>query len=188
MWKDSHSKLRNPQSNTWSVECGVLSIRHKFGAISGRTCPFVKLFTDEALFSGHPDERPPSLVRSIDNVNLNINVVISTPDERPPLLKGHFSDAKGVASLEGFHCIHLWSCLLLRVFLSLFFLSCYCIYISNVSGSVQNGIVINVPPIISSKAATVNTHTLLSIYVDSEEFWLWMYVTRGTGGHVFIHI
>ena len=32
VWKDSHSMLRNPQSNTWSVECGVLSIRHKFGA------------------------------------------------------------------------------------------------------------------------------------------------------------
>ena len=32
VWKDSHSTLRNPQSNTWSVECGVLSIRHKFGA------------------------------------------------------------------------------------------------------------------------------------------------------------
>ena len=34
VWKDSHSMLRNPQSNTWSVECGVLSIRHKFGARS----------------------------------------------------------------------------------------------------------------------------------------------------------
>ena len=32
VWKDSHSTLRNPQSNTWSVQCGVLSIRHKFGA------------------------------------------------------------------------------------------------------------------------------------------------------------
>ena len=28
------------------------------------------------------------------NVNLNINVLISTPNKRPPLLKGHFSDAK----------------------------------------------------------------------------------------------
>ena len=27
------------------------------------------------------------------------------PDARPPLLKGHFSGAKGVASQEGFHCI-----------------------------------------------------------------------------------
>ena len=38
-------------------------------------------------------------------VNLNINVLISTPDEKPPLLKGHFSDIKGVATQEGFHCI-----------------------------------------------------------------------------------
>ena len=38
VWKDSHSMLRNPQSNTWSVECGVLSIRHKFGARG----PFLK--------------------------------------------------------------------------------------------------------------------------------------------------
>ena len=56
---------------------------------------------------GHPDERLPSLERPLDTVNLNINVLISTPDERPPLLKGHFSGEKGVASQEGFHCIHL---------------------------------------------------------------------------------
>ena len=55
----------------------------------------------------HPDERPPPLERPLDNVNLNINVLISTSDERPPLLKGHFSDAKGVASQEGFHCKQL---------------------------------------------------------------------------------
>ena len=30
------------------------------------------------------------LERSLDNVDLNINVLISTPEERPPLLKGHF--------------------------------------------------------------------------------------------------
>ena len=29
---------------------------------------------------------------------------MSTPDERPSLLKVHFSCAKGVASLEGFNC------------------------------------------------------------------------------------
>ena len=52
----------------------------------------------EPPLRGHPDERPPSLERPLNNVNLNINVLISTPDERPPLLKGHFSDAKGVAS------------------------------------------------------------------------------------------
>ena len=61
--------------------------------------------TVEPLLRGHPDERPAPLERSLDNVNININVLISTPDEKPPLLKGHFSDAKGVASQEGFHCI-----------------------------------------------------------------------------------
>ena len=61
--------------------------------------------TVEPLLRIHPDERPPTLERPLDNVNLNINVLISPPDERPSLLKGHFSDAKGVASQEGFHCI-----------------------------------------------------------------------------------
>ena len=60
------------------------------------------------LLRGHPDERPPPLERPLDNVNLNINVLIFTPDERPPLLKGHFSDAKGVASQEGFHCVYIY--------------------------------------------------------------------------------
>ena len=59
--------------------------------------------TVEPLLKGHPDERPPPLERPFDNVNLTLNVLISTP-ERPPLLRGHFSDAKGVASQEGFHC------------------------------------------------------------------------------------
>ena len=63
--------------------------------------------TVEPLLRGHPDKRPPPLERPLDNVNLNINVLISTPDKRPPLLKGHFSDAKGVASQEGFHCIEV---------------------------------------------------------------------------------
>ena len=60
--------------------------------------------TVEPLLRGHPDERPPPLERPLDNVNLNINVLIFTPDERPPFLKGHFSGAKGVAPQEGFHC------------------------------------------------------------------------------------
>ena len=47
--------------------------------------------TVEPLLRGHPDERPPPLERPLDNVNLYINVLISTPDERPPFLKGHFS-------------------------------------------------------------------------------------------------
>ena len=63
------------------------------------------MYTVEPLLRGHPDERPPPLERPLDNVNLNINVLISTPDERPPLLKGHFSGANRVASQEGFHCI-----------------------------------------------------------------------------------
>ena len=54
----------------------------------------------------HHDKRSTPLERPLDNVNLNINVLISTPDERPRLLKGHISDAKGVASQEGFHCIY----------------------------------------------------------------------------------
>ena len=46
--------------------------------------------TVEPLLRGHPDERPSPPERP---VNLNINVLISSPDERPPLLKGDFSDA-----------------------------------------------------------------------------------------------
>ena len=62
------------------------------------------MYTVEPLLRGHPDERPSPLERPLDNVNLNIDVLIFTPDERPPLLKGHFSYAKGVASQERFHC------------------------------------------------------------------------------------
>ena len=65
----------------------------------------VHMITVKPLLRGHPDERPPPLERPLDNVNLNINVLISTPGERSPLLKGHFSDTKGAASQEGFHCI-----------------------------------------------------------------------------------
>ena len=67
----------------------------------------VDAYTVKPLLRGHPDERPSPLERPLDNVNLNINVLIFTPDERAPLLKGHFSDAKGVALQEGFHCIVL---------------------------------------------------------------------------------
>ena len=74
--------------------------------LSSATWPSLpkKHITVESLLRGHPDERPPPLERPLDYVNLNINVLISTPDERPPLLKGCFSDAKGEASQEGFHC------------------------------------------------------------------------------------
>ena len=59
--------------------------------------------TMEPLLRGHHDEKPPPLKRPLDNVNLNINVLISTPDERQPLLKGNFPGAKGVTSQKGFH-------------------------------------------------------------------------------------
>ena len=65
------------------------------------------LYTVKPLLRGYPEMRPPPLERPLDNENLNINVLIFTPDERPPLLKGHFSGAKGVASQEGFHCTGL---------------------------------------------------------------------------------
>ena len=70
--------------------------------------PSHKTYTVEPLLRGHPDKRPPSLERPFDNVNLNINVLISTPDERPPFLKGHFSGGKGVTSQEGFHYNYVW--------------------------------------------------------------------------------
>ena len=59
----------------------------------------------EPLLKGHPDERPLPLERPLDSVNLNKNVFISTPDERPPYLKGHSPGVKGVASQEGFHYV-----------------------------------------------------------------------------------
>ena len=63
----------------------------------------MKLYYDtvESLLGSNPDERPTPLKRAYDDVNLNINVLISTPVERPPLLKGHFSGAKGVAHKRG---------------------------------------------------------------------------------------
>ena len=45
--------------------------------------PFVKPYTVEPFLRGHPDERPTLLERQLDNVNLNINVSISTPDGVP---------------------------------------------------------------------------------------------------------
>ena len=41
----------------------------------------------------------------LESVNLNINVLISTHDERPLLLKGHFSGAKGVTSYKRLPCL-----------------------------------------------------------------------------------
>ena len=56
----------------------------------------------EPLLRDHPDERSPPLEKPLDNVNLNINVLISTPDERPPVLKGHFSGVEGWPHKRGF--------------------------------------------------------------------------------------
>ena len=39
----------------------------------------------EPHLRGHPIERPTPLERPLDNVNLNITLLISTPEERPPL-------------------------------------------------------------------------------------------------------
>ena len=52
------------------------------------------------MYSGTPFERPPPLERPLDNVNLNINVLISTSDERP-LLKGQFLVQKGWPQKRG---------------------------------------------------------------------------------------
>ena len=61
----------------------------------------------EPLMRGYPDKRPTPLERPLDTVTLNLYVLISTPDEKPPLSKVHFSGAKGVASQEGFTILHL---------------------------------------------------------------------------------
>ena len=61
--------------------------------------------TVEPFLRGHPDERPTPLERPLNNVNPNINVLISSPDERPPLLNGYIFGIKGVASQKGFHYI-----------------------------------------------------------------------------------
>ena len=57
----------------------------------------------EPLLRGHSDLRPTPQKRPPVDVNLNINVSISTPYERSPLWSGHISSAKGVAFQEGFH-------------------------------------------------------------------------------------
>ena len=61
----------------------------------------------EHLLRGHPLERP------LDNVNLNRNVLISTPDKRPTHLKGHISDVKEVASQDRFYCMNICNIYLL---------------------------------------------------------------------------
>ena len=49
----------------------------------------------EPLLNGFPDKRPPPLERILDNVNQNINALISTLDGRQPLLRGNFLMKKG---------------------------------------------------------------------------------------------
>ena len=63
-------------------------------------CVYEYTYSVELLLSGRPDVRPPPLERPLDNVNLNINVLISNPDERP--LRGETE----VSSQEGVHCIY----------------------------------------------------------------------------------
>ena len=48
--------------------------------ISNNVYPLIKMLTVEPLLRGHPDKRPPHRERPLDNVNLNINVLISTSD------------------------------------------------------------------------------------------------------------
>ena len=50
------------------------------------------IYTVEPLLRGQGDQRPTSL----DSVNLNKNILISSPDERAPHLKVHISDDKEV--------------------------------------------------------------------------------------------
>ena len=76
---------------TWSPENSISTVNQKseninlaYG-INIQWNPFLR---------GHPDKRPTPLERPLDTVNLNINILISTPDERQPHLKGHFSGAK----------------------------------------------------------------------------------------------
>ena len=45
------------------------------------------------------------------------DILISTPDERPPLLKGHFSGPQGVATQKGFHFTYIiWITTFLNTF------------------------------------------------------------------------
>ena len=58
----------------------------------------------EILLGGHPDEKPPPFERPHNDLIQNMKVLISSHDERPTLLNGHISCAKGVVSQERFHC------------------------------------------------------------------------------------
>ena len=60
------------------------------------------------LSRGHPDKRTTPLERPRNDMYLNINLYNYTPDERPPLSKGHISGVKGVASQQGLHSVYIY--------------------------------------------------------------------------------
>ena len=84
---------------------GILDYNYTWNPLVSKYKPDGNLNNSGTPLRGHPDGRPTPLERPLDTLKLNINVLISTPDERSPLLKGHFSGAKGVDSQQGFHCI-----------------------------------------------------------------------------------
>ena len=55
----------------------------------------------ESFLRDHPDERSTPLERPLDNVNLNINKLIPTLNERLPILKGHISGTKSSRLTRG---------------------------------------------------------------------------------------
>ena len=77
------------------------------GATIHDTCMYsyyIIIYILEPFLRGNPNKRPTLLERPFDTVNLDINVLISAPDERPPLLKEHFSGAKGVQLYRKQNC------------------------------------------------------------------------------------
>ena len=65
-------------------------------------------YTVEPHLRGHPDKRPTPLNRPLDYINLNTNVLMSTTEERPPLLKGHTSGEKGWPHKRGSTVVRLF--------------------------------------------------------------------------------
>ena len=47
---------------------------------------------------GIPEKKPTPLEMTREEVNINLGILISTPDERPPLLKEQILGAKWVTS------------------------------------------------------------------------------------------
>ena len=62
-------------------------------------------YNPHTQYFGTPFGWPISLARPVFKENLVLKVLISTSTKRPPLLKGNFSGAKGVASQEEFQCL-----------------------------------------------------------------------------------